>query len=155
MPHSGFCGRFFKQLRRGLLLFCVLLLLLSLSAEAVTVEAGGAVCEGVTTLLTEHNLTLFLDEGQALGPGASVTVNILRDGAAVTVKGVVTGITEGRSGRARTHTVEILDFGGAEDEYLQLLYDRIPTLPQSLHRDFGVIPHLWQNVAHRVARTRK
>jgi cellulose synthase (UDP-forming) len=82
-------------------------------------------------------------------------VNILRDGAAVTVKGVVTGITEGRSGRARTHTVEILDFGGAEDEYLQLLYDRVPTLPQSLHRDFGVIPHLWQNVAHRVARPRK
>ena len=75
--------------------------------------------------------------------------------AAVDVKGVVTGVLEGRSGRVRTHTVEILDFGGAEDAYLQLLYDRVPTLPQSLHRDFGLLPHLWQNIAHRVARTRK
>ncbi len=58
-------------------------------------------------------------------------------------------------GAARTHTVEILDFGGNETAYWQILYDRIPTLPLSLHRDFGVISHLWQNIAHRVARTGK
>ena len=40
-------------------------------------------------------------------------------------------------------------------EYWQVLYDRIPTLPQSLNRDFGIMTHLWQNIAHRVARTRK
>ncbi|MCR4599598.1 MAG: glycoside hydrolase family 5 protein [Acetatifactor sp.] len=55
----------------------------------------------------------------------------------------------------RTHTIEVLDFNGQEMEWLQLLYDRIPTLPQSLQRDFGVVSHLWQNIAHRVARTRK
>ena len=33
------------------------------------------------------------------------------------------------------------------------LYDRIPTLPQSLHRDFGALYDLWQNIANRVART--
>lgn len=37
---------------------------------------------------------------------------------------------------------------------LSLLYDRIPTLPQSLQKDFGIFRHLWQNIAHRVARTR-
>lgn len=58
-------------------------------------------------------------------------------------------------GVARTHTAEILDYGTDEQEYWQILYDRIPTLPQSLHRDFGVLPHLWQNIAHRVARGRK
>ena len=26
---------------------------------------------------------------------------------------------------------------------------------ESLRRDFGVLSHLWQNIAHRVARTRK
>ena len=124
-------------------------------AEFVTVEAGGVLYEGVTTLLTEHNLTVFLDEGQTLGFGMPVSVSVLTDEAPVYVKGVVTGIQESRSGAARTHTIEILDFDGDDHEYLQLLYDRVPTLPQSLHRDFGVIPHLWQNVAHRVARTRK
>ena len=124
-------------------------------AEPVTVASGEALYEGVTTLLTEHNLTVFLDEGRALGLGAQVSVTVQRDEAPLEVRGVVTGVRESRSGAARAHTVEILDFGGEELEYLQLLYDRIPTLPQSLHRDFGVISHLWQNVAHRVAQTRK
>ena len=35
-------------------------------------------------------------------------------------------------------------------EYLQILYDRIPTLPQSLRRDYGIIPHILINIAHRV-----
>ena len=100
-------------------------------------------------------MTVFLDEGQALGPGNSVTITMQRDGCALVLQGVITGVTVSRSGDARTQTVEILSFGDAETEYLQVLYDRVPTLPQSLHRDFGVIPHLWQNIAHRVARTRK
>ncbi len=124
-------------------------------AEFVSVSTGETVYEGVTTLLTEHNLTVFLDDASALGLGAQVSVSIFRDGQTVHVNGTVTGIRESRSAAARTHTIEILDFGEEELEYLQLLYDRIPTLPQSLHRDFGVISHLWQNIAHRVARTTK
>ena len=124
-------------------------------AELVSLETGGRVYEGVTTLLTEHNLTVFLDEGQNVGIGAPVKVTVLGDGISVAVQGVVVGVKESRNGAARTHTVEILDFGGNGNEYLQLLYDRVPTLPQSLRRDFGVIAHLWQNIAHRVARTGK
>lgn len=60
-----------------------------------------------------------------------------------------------RRGVGRTPTAEILDYGTDELEYWEILYDRIPTLPQSLHRDFGVLPHLWQNIAQRVARTTK
>ena len=124
-------------------------------AEPVAVAADEMRYDGVTTQLTEHNLTVFLDEAQSLGLGAQVSVSILKDKPPQEIRGVVTGIRESRSGAARAHTIEILDFGGAELEYLQLLYDRVPTLPQSLHRDFGVISHLWQNIAHRVARTRK
>jgi len=111
--------------------------------------------EGITTQLTEHNLTLYLDEGPSPGIGAECGITIFRDGAEIRVKRVVTGIRQSRSGAVRSHTVEILDFCGNRYEYLQLLYDRVPTLPQSLRRDFGVLSHLWQNIAHRVARTRK
>ena len=34
-------------------------------------------------------------------------------------------------------------------------YEGVTTLPQSLHHDFGILTHLWQNIAHRVARTAK
>ena len=126
-----------------------------LDAEMVSITADGKAYDGVTTLLTEHNLTVFLDENEGLTLGQTVNVNINSEKAHVTVSGVITGIQESKSGITRTHTIEVLDFNGQEMEWLQLLYDRIPTLPQSLQRDFGVVSHLWQNIAHRVARTRK
>lgn len=122
-------------------------------AEPVTVTASGKMFEGVTTQLTEHSVTVFLDEGREIGLGAPVSVRIRREDREIVLQGAVTAIRESGSGRHRIQTIEILDFGGDDSEYLQVLYDRVPTLPQSLCRDFGVVTHLWQNIAHRVART--
>ena len=122
-------------------------------AEIVSVTADGKKYEGVTTLLTEHKLTVFLDESEDLGIGAYVDTEILKGDSSVKVSGVITAVRESRRGTSRTHTVEILDDHGNRMEYLQLLYDRIPTLPQSLHRDFGGFYDLWQNIANRIART--
>lgn len=124
-------------------------------SENVTVTVDGVAYEGVTTHLTEHNVTVYLDEGQGLRLGTPAKVRITGETTSVDIGGVIAGINESRNGVARTHTIEINDFGEDNTEYLQLLYDRVPTLPQSLQRDYGVIPHLWQNIAHRVARTRK
>ncbi|MCR5782630.1 MAG: glycosyltransferase, partial [Clostridia bacterium] len=126
-----------------------------IDAEFVTLKTDSFVYEGVTTLMTEHSMSVYLDEGQDLEIGTAAEVTVFDDEVSVTVKGVVVGVKESRNGIARLHTVEILDFDGGENEYLQLLYDRVPTLPQSLHRDFGVLSHLWQNIAHRIARTGK
>ena len=126
-----------------------------LDAEMVSLKAREKHYEGVTTQMTEHNLTVFLDDSENVSLGESVECTVGSGEVQVQVSGVVTGISESKSGNTRTHTIEILDFMGQEMEWLQLLYDRIPTLPQSLQKDFGVIAHLWQNVAHRVARTRK
>ena len=126
-----------------------------IDAEFVTLKTDSLVYEGVTTLLTEHSMNVYLDEGQDLEIGTAAEVTVFNDEISVTVKGVVVGVKESRNGIARLHTVEILDCCGREYEYWQLLYDRVPTLPQSLHRDFGVLSHLWQKIAHRVARTGK
>lgn len=127
-----------------------------IDAEIASLHKGDdTVYDGVTTLLTEHNVTLFLDECYDLAIGEKVSVTIYSNEIEVTVSGVISGINEGRSGRTVTYTVEILDFQGNELEYLQILYDRIPSLPQSLNRDFGLFSHMWQNIAHRVARTRR
>ena len=124
-------------------------------AEPVTVEADGLRCEGVTTLMTEHNLTVYLDDNPCLGLGTHVSASVQSDDYRADVRGVVSAIRQNSSGTVQSYTIEILEFVSDEREYLQLLYDRIPTLPQSLSRDLGLLPHLWQNIAQRVARTIK
>ena len=70
-------------------------------AELVQVTAGGKMYDGVTTLLAEHSLTVFLDEAEDLKTGASVDVEITQDSAAIRVSGVVTGVRESRRGTSR------------------------------------------------------
>ncbi|MBO4367144.1 MAG: cellulase family glycosylhydrolase [Clostridia bacterium] len=124
-------------------------------AESISLKSGDREYEGITTQMTEHSMTVFLDGGEGPGIGASAEITVLGGDTPVALGGLVTAISESRKGLARTYTVEILDRKGNDLEYLQLLYDRVPTLPQSYYRDLGILPHLWQNIAHRVARTRK
>lgn len=122
----------------------------------VDVQYGGTGSSaGITTQLNEHCMNVFLDEGVSPGIGDHVRVKLDYNGHRAEVHGVITGVRQARRSQSRTQTIEILDFGNDRYEYWEILYDRIPTLPQSLKRDFGIIPHLWQNIAHRVARTRK
>ena len=94
-------------------------------------------------------------EGETCCGVTSVSVSIEAGGHRAGLKGVVTEVREARSGTARTQKIEILDFGVDRYEYWEILYDRIPTLPQSYQRGFGSLSHLWQNIACRVARTIK
>ncbi|MCR5795342.1 MAG: cellulase family glycosylhydrolase [Solobacterium sp.] len=127
-----------------------------LDAEPVTLrkKRDDTLIEGVTTHLTEHSLTLFLDESGKIKTGDSVEAVIDTGVYKVQVRGVVIADHEIRNGSQSTCTVEILDFRGNENEYLQILYDRIPTLPQNLNRDFGILTHLYSNIAHRMANTK-
>ena len=102
-----------------------------------------------------HFYTATHDEGESLGIGTNVNVTITSEDHCAKVSGIVTDVQEARKTKAKTQTIEILDFGSDHYEYLEHLYDRIPTLPQSLYHDFGILAHLWQNIAHRVARTAK
>ncbi|WP_081861343.1 cellulase family glycosylhydrolase [Butyrivibrio sp. AE2032] len=121
-------------------------------AEMATIhnKKDGAEFFGVTTYLTEHNLKIFLDEAPDLAIGDYVNLEIDGYSAKASVDGVVTGINPSRSGPSAVYSIEILDFKEDWHEYLQVLYDRIPSLPQSLQRDYGIISHLIKNIAHRV-----
>ena len=119
-----------------------------------TESAGSLVYDGITTLMTEHSITMFLDEAE-FNPGASIKVMITTGTGDISLTGVVTQVEESRRSFAKTYTMEILDFGEYEADYIAFIYDRIPTLPQSLKKDLGVIPHPWTNIAYRVARTVK
>ncbi len=125
-------------------------------AVPVCVESReGEPFSGVTTRMTEHSVTVYLDEAESLNTGNGVKLSIEHNGHKASLSGVVTDITISRLGTARTHKIEILDFGDDLYAYWGILYDRLPTLPQSYTRDFNALSHLWQNIAYRVARTAK
>lgn len=107
---------------------------------------------GVTTYLTEHCLKVFLDEAPELKIGDPICIELEGSSANAAISGIITGITMSRSGPSAVYTIEIIDYKEDWLEYLQILYDRIPTLPQSLQRDYGIINHMLRNIAHRILR---
>ena len=122
------------------------------AAEAVCVSfENGESCEGITTLLTEHGVSLFLDKEEALKLGSSVDFKILLSNETINLKGTIVGVKKSRIENVpAVYNIEIMDFGGKKDEYIYALYNRIPTLPQSFNRDLGFLRYLFLNlVKHR------
>lgn len=123
-----------------------------LAAENVMVKKqDGHEVEGITTKLTEHGVDIFTDELNILNLGEPISITISKKMYTLKVTGTVVAIRNTRSPRIPSvYTVEILDFGGQKDEYIQMLYDRTPTLPQRLRLGEGHIDNLWNNIAHRI-----
>ena len=115
-------------------------------------DQDGTVFDGITTYLSDHNLSIYLDEASTLMIGDRVEIDVEHNGFSADVHGVITKITKLKNSDAVVYTAEILDFKGNENEYNQVLFDRIPTLPQSLTRDYGIFTHLIRILAHRVLR---
>lgn len=119
---------------------------------AVIKDEAGKVYEGVTTFMTEHGLKIYLDEPGEISIGDRVEITIYHNDQESKVSCVITGMTELRNSVAVIYSFEILNFNDERGKYLQVLYDRIPTLPQSLTRDYGIVSHLVRNIAYRVLR---
>ena len=106
--------------------------------------------EGITTLMCEHYLMAYLDECKDLKIGDSVSMVIDNFTYRAEMKGVITDMIVSRYGGSNNYRIEIVDFGKDQETYFQILYDRIPTLPQQLRQDFGFF-NLWRNFAVRLA----
>jgi cellulose synthase (UDP-forming) len=115
-------------------------------------ETGSLISEGITTYLTEHSLGTFLDDNPKLPIGKHVDITIETMNTKADLECIITGFQPSRSGSSCVYRMEILDYKMDRYEYLQILYDRIPTLPQTLSKDYGVISHLLRNIAHRILR---
>ena len=107
--------------------------------------------EGITTFLTEHSMKVILDEGDSLKIGERIRIKVFKDAYEADLEGVVIDKLNSRFNNQCVHTLEILKFNNSRDEYLQILYDRIPTLPQTLNRDLGIAPYFWRNIIQRLA----
>ena len=110
--------------------------------------------EGITTHLTEHSFSFFLDEEDVLQIGDRLTAVIHAENARADLTGVIISQLRSASSGRSVYTMEILDFNTPEEEYLQILYDRVPTLPQNLNRDYDIFRHLWVNIANRLRKVK-
>ncbi|MBR4609172.1 MAG: hypothetical protein IKO38_01865, partial [Erysipelotrichaceae bacterium] len=117
----------------------------------ITCKDREQVYEGITTFMTEHSLKVILDEGDDLKIGERISLKIFKDDYEADLDGIIIDKLNSRFNNQCVHTIEILNFNKTEDEYLQILYDRLPTLPQTLNRDIGVLPYLWTNIIQRLA----
>ena len=114
------------------------------------IETGELISEGITTSLTEHNLSVYLDEAAALPIGRHVNFTIETMNTRADMDGLITSFRPFGKGKSCVYTMEILDYKKDRLEYLQILYDRVPTLPQNLGKDYGSLSHLLRNIAHRI-----
>lgn len=122
-----------------------------IDAEMVTLKKeGGGTYYGVTTRLNEHSVKVFLDEADDIAVGDRVEFTIEKDEDTATMRGILTEQILPRNGIGCVCAVEITDDCGQKNEYLEILYNRIPSLPQSLHRDTGFLRHFVINIAHRI-----
>jgi cellulose synthase (UDP-forming) len=106
--------------------------------------------DGVTTYLNEHSVKVFLDEDEGLKIGDKLELTIENELYDASLQTILTGIQESRSGKKKVFSLEIVDYGSSWNEYEMILFDRTPSLPQSLTRDYGIVFHLLSNIAHRV-----
>lgn len=129
-----------------------------ITAEPVVVgtsneDGSERLYEGVATVLEEHRMRVYLDYATDLGLGVPVSVKLDTGTYEAEMGGAVVELIRSHDGRRVVHTIEILDYRQSELDYLQILYDRVPTLPQVLTRDYGVASNLWRNIAFRAARS--
>ena len=122
------------------------------AAEFITLFKGdGQQIEGVTTKLTEHSVDIFTDEVDVLYLGESVALEISNEAYDLKIKGAIVSIRHSYNPKVPSvYTVEVLDFAGQKDEYVQMLYDRTPTLPQRLRLIDDYLGNLWKNLGQRI-----
>ena len=123
------------------------------AAEMITIQKeDGRQIDGITTKLLEHGVDIYTDELDVLYLGEPIGLHISNSKYNLNVQGTVVSIHNScNPDIPSVYTIEILDFHGQKDEYIQMLYDRKPTLPQRLRLGEGHIDNLWNNVAHRIA----
>ena len=113
---------------------------------------GSEVVSGITTLLTEHSVSIYPDEADAFRLGEGVLLTLDSDKYHVELSGTIVQLKHSPNPHVPSvYRVEILDFHSFEETYIKLLYDRVPTLPQNLKRDSMYLRDIFRNLTRHLA----
>jgi cellulose synthase (UDP-forming) len=112
--------------------------------------ALGGVCSGRTMDISEGGLALFTRQHPRLALGAQVRLKVWDERYKAQLFAQLVRVDPCEDGWR--YAFEILDDCGTGNEYWQLIYDRVPTLPQRLDRTGGSLKDLYVNIVRRFFR---
>jgi cellulose synthase (UDP-forming) len=112
--------------------------------------ALGGVCSGRTMDISEGGLALFTRQHPRLALGAQVRLKVWDERYKAQLFAQLVRVDPCDDGWR--YAFEIVDDCGTGSEYWQLIYDRVPTLPQRLDRAGGSLKDLHVNIVRRFFR---
>lgn len=117
-------------------------------AMTSVIDDGIIKLTGVTRDISETGLSILLEEPFYLETGNQVFVTL--DNGTYLAKLKVQIVYVNMSGNRWNYSMKILDYLNTYDDYLQMLYDRVPRLPQEIQKDSGSFDDLKLNMKNRV-----
>jgi cellulose synthase (UDP-forming) len=110
----------------------------------------GGVCSGRTADISEGGLALVTRQHPRLEPGAQVRLKVWDERYKAQLFAQLLRVDRCEDGWR--YAFEIIDDCDTGGEYWQLIYDRVPTLPQKLDREGGSLEDLRVNIVRRFFR---
>ena len=103
---------------------------------------------GVTRDISENGISVLMDKPHYFPEGEWLEVDVASEkyGAKLLVEVVYVSKME----EAWSYSMKIVDYKDTYDEYLQLMYDRIPVLPKEIKKDSGSFEDLKLNTKKRI-----
>lgn len=116
--------------------------------EDCTVVASGTTYPCKTLDVSENGVAVRMDQPVFLKDDETVEIGITTDRYAAKLKAKIVHVDDRKDYWKYAFVIE--DYCGTYDEYLQILYDRIPTLPQNLSKSGSVFGDLSINTGRRM-----
>jgi len=124
--------------------------------ERVTVSLPGKIAlrdteyDCVTKDLSETGAAIFLSQPHFLDPEAEIFLTLSTEKYRARVRLEPVFVTPAEDGRWQ-YSFRIVDFGDSRENWLGLLYDRVPTLPARIRKNSGFYEDLSLNIGKRAA----
>lgn len=124
-------------------------------AERVLVEMESEIDNGIQKMkgvirdISETGVSILLDKPYYLEAEAEVDVSLRSENYYAELKTRIVFVNQ--IGKQWNYSMKILDYKDTYNEYLQMIYDRIPVLPTEIKKDSGSFEDLKINTKKRVA----
>lgn len=103
---------------------------------------------GVTRDISETGVSMLLEEPFYLEADSEVDVTLRNEKYLARLKAQIVYVSQ--YGDKWNYSLKILDYLDTYDDYLLMLYDRVPSLPQEIKKDSGSFEDLKLNMVKRV-----
>ncbi len=128
----------------------------SLAVEECRIYTKNHIYEAVTTDIAEEGIAIQMDMPISYKENEIIGIKVWNERYSSSVKGQIVHVNNiKRMNKADSrwkYAFKITDKGKEYDQYLQILYDRVPTLPQNLDSSSGSFDDLLINLKRRAAK---